>query len=956
MGEARSDHQDLREELERLRREIRELRTAEARREEAERALRESEERHRRLLDLFPDAFIFYDIEGRVVFVNAAFERIYGWPRQAWHGRQIDFVPPHEVQRTREATQRVLAGETVVLETQRLTRDGRILDVEIRATPVRDPAGELAGIYAIHRDITEEKRQRRALQETETRYRMLLDASPDAIAVYDARGKILYVNPAFEKTFGWTLEELAGRGVDFVPPHERERTRDAVERTLRGETVLLDTQRLTKDGRILDIQLKTCVFRDAEGNLAGDIVIYRDLTAHKRTEAELAETRAQYRLLLDASPDPISVYSPDGKILYVNPAFEKTFGWTLEELAGRGVDFVPPHERERTRAAVERTLRGENVFLETQRLTKDGRLLDIQLKTAVFRDPNGNLAGDIVIYRDVTELKRREKELERYRLRLEELVEERTRELIQANRRLEQEVRERERAQQALRESEERHRALFQSAPDAIFLAEGDSGRILDVNPAAERLTGRSRGELVGRYLKDLYPPGHWRRLCRLSGEGAEARPEETTVLRRGGPAVPVEVLAERVRIGDRSLCLLVCRDIRERKRLEAQLQHAQRMEAVGTLAGGIAHDFRNILQIVQAHAETLLGTLSGDSPVREGLERILRACLRGSELTTQLLTFSRQAESHLRPVEINREVQDACAMLRRTIPRMIQIRTDLDPEAGFVLADPAQIEQMIVNLALNARDAMPTGGELRIETSAVSGEALWSEGFQAAPEERYVRLRVMDTGHGMDPETLRHIFDPFFTTKEVGAGTGLGLATVYGIVKGHRGHIACRSRIGQGTVFTIFLPRMAETDVEPVRGEPAAAEPAGAPAPSRRGVTVLLVDDEEEIRGVARELLETRGYRVLTAGSGEEALDVYRRSGERIEAVILDLGMPGMGGQRCLEELRALDPAVRVIVTTGYGEAHLRELLARAGARAFLNKPYRSAELARTLEEVLGG
>ena len=832
MGEPRSGEQALREEVERLRREIRELRTAEARREEAERALRESETRHRLLLDLFPDAFIFYDIEGRVVFVNAAFERIYGWPREAWHGRRIDFVPPHERDRTREATHRVLAGETVVLETQRLTRDGRLLDVEIRATPVKDPGGALAGIYAIHRDITEEKRQRRALQETETRYRMLLDASPDPIAVYDARGKILYVNPAFEQTFGWTLEELAGRGVDFVPPHEAEKTRQAVERTLRGE----------------------------------------------------------------------------------------------------------------------------NVLLETQRLTKDGRLLDIQLKTAVFRDPQGNLAGDIVIYRDVTELKRREKELERYRLRLEDLVEERTRELMRANRRLEREIREREKAERALRESEERHRALFQSAPDAIFLAEECTGRILDVNPAAERLTGRSRGELVGRYLEELYPPGQWRRLCDLTGEGGEARPAETAVLRRGGPAVPVEVLAERVRIGEQDLCLLVCRDIRERKRLEAQLQHAQRMEAVGTLAGGIAHDFRNLLQIVQAHAETLLNGLPGDAPVREGLERILHACLRGAELTTQLLTFSRQTESHLRPVEINREVQDACAMLRRTIPRMIRIRTDLDPEAGFVLADPAQIEQMIVNLALNARDAMPTGGELRIETSAVRGEALWSEGFRAAPEERYVRVRVMDTGHGMDPDTLRHIFDPFFTTKEVGAGTGLGLATVYGIVKGHRGHITCRSRIGEGTVFTVFLPRMDETDVEGLSGEPEPGEPAGAPALSRREATVLLVDDEEEIRTVGRELLEARGYQVLTAGSGEEALEVYRRSGERIEAVILDLGMPGMGGQRCLEELRALDLGVRVIVTTGYAEAHLRDRLAKAGARAFLNKPYRSAELARTLEQVLGG
>ncbi len=946
----------LLEENRRLRREIESLRTSEARRRQAEHALRESDERHRLLLDLFPDPFIFYDPEGRVRFVNAAFERTYGWTREEWLGRRIDFVPDHEAERTRQATHRVIAGEPVVIETQRTTRDGRLLDVRIRATPVTGPDGTLVGTYVIHRDITEEKRRKRALQETENRYRMLLDASPDPISVYDAGGRVVYVNPAFETTFGWTLEELSGKGIDFVPPHEAERTRDAVARTLAGETVLLDTQRLTKDGRLLDIQLKTCMFTDAEGNLAGDIVIYRDLTARRKAEEELRQTRAQHQLLLDASPDPICVYDAQGRTLYVNPAFEATFGWTLEEVAGRPIDFVPEHEKERTRNAVERTLRGETVLLEAQRLTKDGRLLDVQLKTAVLRDVHGNLAGDIVIYRDVTEEKRRETELDRYRHHLEELVQERTRELREANQRLEREVRDRVRAEQALRESEERHRALFESAPDAVFLVDPETGKVLDVNPAAQRLLGTTREGLLGRPMDEVHPRGEWARLRERLREraraGRERVPEEARVVRRDGTEIPVEVLEEELRLNSRALSQLVYRDVRERKKLQSQLQHAQRMEAVGTLAGGIAHDFRNILQIVQAQAESLLRLGTGGTSAREGFRRVLRACERGAELTNQLLTFSRRTERELQPVRINEEVREACRMLRRTIPRMIHFRVDLDPAAGLVLADPAQIEQMVVNLALNARDAMPEGGDLVIETRPVRGEQVCREGFEVDPEARFVRIRVSDTGHGMDADTLRHMFDPFFTTKEVGTGTGLGLATVYGIVRAHGGHIACRSRPGEGTTFTIFLPGHRE---EPEGSD--RQESRDDPPPPAAGVcrgTVLLVDDEEEIRDLGRELLETSGFTVITASTGEEALELYRAARGHIDVVILDLGMPGMGGRRCLAELLDVDPDARVLVASGYGQSRLEEEILRAGARAFLSKPYRVSELLEKLRETV--
>ncbi|RMG90985.1 MAG: PAS domain S-box protein [Candidatus Dadabacteria bacterium] len=902
-----------------------------------------------RLFQGYPDPFVFYDGEGRVRFLNRAFERVYGWTLDDLRGRRIDFVPPEERDITQASIREALETGEAQIQTRRRTKAGEILDVEIRAVCVRDEAGSLVGTYVIHRDRSEEVRRRRELAESEARYRILLDASPDPISVYSAEGTVVYVNPAFTATFGWTLEELSGRGIDFVPPEEAARTRDAVARTLAGESVLLDTRRLTKDGRLLDIQLRTAAIHDADGRLLGDIVIYRDLTAKRQALAELRETRARYRLLLDASPDPICVYTADGRVVYVNPAFTATFGWTLGEIEGRELDFVPPGERKRTDEAIGRLLRGEPVSLETRRLTKDRRVLEISLHAAPVRDEDGNLSGDIVIYRDVTEQRRRDAELERYRTRLEEMVRERTRALEEANARLSREIGVRRRAEAAVRESEARYRALFAATPDAILVAEAEGGTVLEANPAACRLLGRTEGALRGAPLEAFWADDAGLRFSdRLrTGEAAGAT-AELRVRRADGSPVVVEASGRRLVLGNRPSVLVLLHDLTEQRRLAEQLRHAQRLEAVGTLAGGIAHEFRNLLQIVRGQQDLLAERLRGDPDALRRLGRIAEACDRGARLTGQLLTFSRKVESRLEPVDLNREVRQVAEMLRGTLPRMVRIDLDLADGLPTVRADAAQVEQVLVNLALNARDAMPAGGTLTLATAPARPEDLHAHAAAGDDPSGWVALRVRDTGIGMDATTLERIFDPFFTTKTVGAGTGLGLATVYGIVQNHGGHITCRSRPGEGTEFTLLLPRAGEA-------EPAGAEAPGPAEPERplsACGTLLVVDDEETIREMLAEYLGGLGWEVIQAGTGEQALERCRPD---VDAVVLDLGMPGMGGEACLEELQRRVPGLPVVVVSGYAEAERARRLAEKGARAYLPKPYRLTEVVAVLERLVG-
>lgn len=391
--------------------------------------------------------------------------------------------------------------------------------------------------------------------------------------------------------------------------------------------------------------------------------------------------------------------------------------------------------------------------------------------------------------------------------------------------------------------------------------------------------------------------------------------------------------------------------DITERKnaeemqhKMQVQLSQAQKMESVGMLAGGIAHDFNNLLHAMSGNVQLIGRNISAEHPDSKRIQSINKSIDRAAQLVSKLLFFSRKAETHRKKLDLNREIKDATAILSRTIPKMIRIDLKLSNDALPVYADPVQVEQVILNLGTNAADAMPQGGLMLVETRRVSLE---EDKYLGMPQGDYTVLCVSDTGTGMDKEVMEQIYDPFFTTKEVGRGTGLGLASVYGAVKAHNGHITCYSEPGQGTVFTIYWPifsgkgcaeKNIEAESEPVSGSE----------------TILIVDDEQEIREVTKEILESWGYQVLSADSGEKALQIYNQQREDIDLIILDLNMPGMGGSQCLQALLEYDSKVRVLISSGYSVNGQAAKSLDSGASGFIGKPYQLKELMLKIREVL--
>ncbi|MEW5722754.1 MAG: PAS domain S-box protein [Thermodesulfobacteriota bacterium] len=817
-------------------------------RKKAEEARRESEERYRLLMEASPDAVVVYDPQGRVTYINKAFERVYGWTREELLGRTIDFVPPPEKGKTRAALRRAVEGaRDIIFETQRLTKSGRLLDVELRSTSVFDRDGWLAGSIVIHRDITERKRSEEALRQSEERYRLLLDASPDAITVYDHEGKVTYVNPAFAQTFGWTIEELAGRGIDFVPPHEMAKTAEAVARTLRGETVLLESQRLTRDGRLLDIQLKTAIFKDREGKLAGDIVIYRDITARKKAEDELkrhrdrleelvtertrdlratniklkkeieerkqtekalleAEARYRtlyevskkaeelYRSLFNSSADAIVVYDLEGHVQYLNPAFTQVFGWTLEEVLGRKIDFVPEREEELTNNRVAEVIEDGRTLrdFETRRLTKDGRVLDVNISASRYNDHEGRPAGMLVLLRDTTEKAKMEAEVRRWRNYLQEVID---------------------------------------SMPSVLIGVDPEE-RVTNWNARAREVTGLSFEEVLGRSLPEVYPLAAEQidlvRECLVRSQPREL--EKLAQVLEGElryVATVVYPLAADHVIG----AVLRIDDVTDRVRIEEMMVQTEKMMSVGGLAAGMAHEINNplggVIQGVQNIKRRLSPELAQNlkaaqscgtelekvqaylakRQITDFLEGILNSGQRAAKIVANMLEFSRHSKSEMQLARLD-ELLDKTVELaasdydlkKQYDFRHIEVVRDFDPEVPPVFCDPTKIEQVILNLLKNAAQAMSEG---RVVTGRSPRLVL-----RTRREESWTRIEIEDNGPGMDENVRRRIFEPFFTTKKVGYGTGLGLSVSYFIVTDtHQGRLSVESTPGKGTKFIMHLP-----------------------------------------------------------------------------------------------------------------------------------------------------
>lgn len=484
--------------------------------------------------------------------------------------------------------------------------------------------------------------------------------------------------------------------------------------------------------------------------------------------------------------------------------------------------------------------------------------------------------------------------------------------------------------------------------------------RVTIFNDAFGRMSGHVESEIIGQPLVVLFPEEN--RSDSLQKIGSVARGEdlvEIPILHKDG-SVRVglwNTSAIYAEDGGEPIATVASgQDITERKKIEAQLIHAQKMEAIGTLAGGIAHDFNNVLQGISGYTQLLVMRKSQDDLDRDYLGRIEELVQAATRLVGQLLVFSGKEEKEVRLLDLSREITRSMKTLMRMIPRTISIETHLSDDLRRINMDPGQLELVIMNLVANAGDAMPDGGRLVIETKNTALDEWYCRDHAGAAPGRYVQLTVSDNGCGMDSETLEHMFEPFYTTREISRGTGLGLAIVYGIIKDYNGYVTCSSEPDAGTVFTVYLPALEVVENREDRPEDLVSEREEVAAVHGCNKAILVVDDEKPILDIACDILGQYGYTTITAENGEDAIEIYERERDRIGLVILDIGMPGMGGYRCFEELLRTDPTIKIIITTGYATSKRIEEMLEAGAAGFISKPYRLVDMVKKVKGALEG
>ena len=634
------------------------------------------------------------------------------------------------------------------------------------------------------------------------------------------------------------------------------------------------------------------------------------------TILEARDAAHKFELLLESAPDAVIGVDIEGNIVLANAQTERLFGYTKDELLGQPVEMLLPdavrrvHVRHRESYGASPHIRSMGAGMDLEARRKDGSRFPVEVSLSPLETKDGLLVTSIV--RDVTQRKE---------------------------------------VEQALRRSEENFRTLFERAPYGIYRST-PNGRYVMANPAMIKLLGyESEDELKKLDIgTDVYQDSELRDQLVAEYEDKEILDAvELNWKRKDGTPITVRINGRVVRDSEKreTFYEVVVEDITERKLLEAQFRQAQKMEAIGRLAGGIAHDFNNLLMVIQGFGELLDKSLEAGHSARRPLQEILGAAQRATNLTRQLLSFSRRDSAHLAQINLNEIVFGLEQMLRRMIREDIALTTVLADDLELIEADPGQIEQIIVNLAVNARDAMPDGGRLRIETNNV---ALTPEGLSVFPgmdAGSFVRVRVSDTGEGMDAETQMRIFEPFFTTKEHDQGTGLGLANVYAIVRQAGGQITVFSSPGDGTRFDIYFPRCAPAQASAVKIE----QPLGRLSGNE---TILLVEDEDALRHLAREFLQGMGYQILPAANGKEAIEVAVAYPGPIDLLISDMVMPGMSGAELAEYLQARRNDMRVLFMSGYSPKTIPRLGLDGRPSLFLQKPFPLATLAAHIRQAL--
>lgn len=854
---------------------------------------------------------VYVILDGRFDFLNDKAAMLAGYAAEEMIGmKSIDIVHPDDRESIREEARAMLKGRSSApYEYRIVTRDGLVRWVMETVTPIRYK-GERA-VLGNSMDITAQKERGRRLQELEALEASILDAIPHAVLGL-AKRRIIFANDAVDAVFGWRPGDLIGKTTSILYRSDEEYAdigRFLYSTLRRQRTCSAEIPCRRMDGREIVVRLHASRIGETlrEGRI---IAVYEDITQRRRSEKALRESERFNKELISSANEGIVVYDREFRFIVWNRFMEELTGLPAGEVLGLSAFDVFPHSRDQgVEALLERALDGATIASPdlTYYVPQSGKTGWISGTYAPYRDSRGEVVGVIAMVHDITERKL---------------------------------------AEEALRKSEENFRAIFETAPDCIFIKDRALKYVL-VNPSVEALFGKTSAEIVGLSDGELFGEAAERQTREmdyrvLDGEMVEVESSEII----NGTAVTLHVVKVPMfdDAGEITGICGIARDITQTRQLEAQLLQAQKMEAIGTLAGGIAHDFNNLLMGIQGHISLMLMDTSSDHPHGAhltGVEDMIRS---GATLTRQLLGFARGGKYEVKPTDLNDLIRKSSDMFGRTKKEIKITRREQDG-LWVVDADRGQIEQVLLNMYVNAWQAMPGGGEMTLSTQNMILDELFVKPHKAKPG-RYVKISITDTGIGMDEPTRQRVFEPFFTTKGRGRGTGLGLASAYGIIRNHGGFITLYSERGHGTAFNLYLP---------VSASGAVVDAALERQVIRGTETILIVDDEDIVLNVGVEVLKTLGYQVLAARGGPEAIEIYRQKAGEIDMVILDMIMPEMGGGRVFDAMKGINPAVKVLLASGYSlNGQASNILSR-GCGGFIQKPFSIIDLSKKIREILG-
>jgi len=766
-------------------------------RKRAEEALQKSEEKARQYLDIAGVAFVALDNEGNITLINKRGLEILGYQREELLGKnwfktclpdrfQKDILDVYH-QLIRDEVEPVEYYENPVL-----TKDGKERIIAWHNTALRNPGGEIVGSLSSGEDITERLLAEEALQESENRLKGIFESIPSPVVLYNTEGHPLYLNPAFTELFLWSLDELKGQRIPFVPDDQKELSDRKIGEVYRtGKVVNYETRRLTKQGDVLDVIVSGAFVTGPDGDPVEMVAILTDITEQKLAEKALRESEEKYRTVLESNPDPVVVYDMEGRVIYLNPAFTRVFGWSLEEQIGKKIDrFVPEKNWPETRMMINKvTVTGESFSgVETRRYTKEGNILDISISGSCYRDHKGNVSASVINLRDIT-----------------------------------------------------------------------------------------------------------------------------------------------------------------EQKRLEDQLQKARKMEAMGLMAGGIAHDLNNILSGIVSYPELLLMDLPEDSPLRKPIKIMEESGMRAADVVADLLTIARGVATGKEALNLNTIVTEYLASAEhRKLERthsFIDFKTELDPDLLNLSGSTAHINKTLMNLVTNASEAIEGSGTVTISTANRYLDEPF-KGYEDVRMGEYSVISVSDNGSGISPEDLERIFEPFYTKKVMGrSGTGLGLAVVWNTVQDHEGYINIESS-EEGTVFELYFP---------VTREEVAAGKEEVPLEDYlgHGEKILVVDDEERQREIACGMLIKLGYTAEAVSSGEEAIEYMKENS--VDLIVLDMVMPkGINGRETYEGIIKIHPNQKAAIASGYAKTKEVDTAQELGAGKYIKKPYTLEKIGLAVKEAL--